>query len=60
MSSTVRMICPNLRCRSILSVPPEARGKTVLCRQCAMRIHVPKSRQQAGPASSNASKPDAA
>ena len=44
MSNTsVRMICPNLRCRAILSVPPAARGKTVRCRQCSMRIHVPDS-----------------
>lgn len=40
---SVRMICPNLRCRSILSVPPVARGKTVRCRQCGMRIHVPET-----------------
>ncbi|MFI4861835.1 MAG: hypothetical protein ACIAXF_14275 [Phycisphaerales bacterium JB063] len=41
MSTHVRMICPNLKCRSILSVPMNARGKTVRCRQCSMRIHVP-------------------
>lgn len=41
MSTHVRMICPNLKCRSILSVPTNARGKTVRCRQCSMRIHVP-------------------
>ncbi len=45
MTTSIRMICPNLKCRSILSVPPAARGKTVRCRQCAMRIQVP-----AGPA----------
>ena len=37
------MIWPNLRCRAILSVPPAARGKTVRCRQCSMRIHVPNA-----------------
>lgn len=41
MSTHVRMICPNLKCRSILSVPVNARGKTVRCRQCSMRIQVP-------------------
>jgi len=41
MSTSIRMICPNLKCRSILSVPPAARGKTVRCRQCGMRIQVP-------------------
>lgn len=38
---SVRMICPNLKCRSILSVPAVARGKTVRCRSCGMRIRVP-------------------
>jgi len=42
-NQSVRMICPNLRCRSILSVPPVARGKTVRCRQCGMRINVPET-----------------
>ncbi|MEM9416147.1 MAG: hypothetical protein AAGA29_11840 [Planctomycetota bacterium] len=41
MSTHVRMICPNLKCRAILSVPVNARGKTVRCRQCSMRIQVP-------------------
>jgi len=42
MASSVRIICPNLKCRAILSVPSSARGKTVRCRQCAMRVNVPK------------------
>ncbi|MEM9883088.1 MAG: hypothetical protein AAF800_09255 [Planctomycetota bacterium] len=37
----VRLLCPNLKCRSILSVPVSARGKTVRCRNCSMRIQVP-------------------
>ncbi|NBC10853.1 MAG: hypothetical protein GVY24_03845 [Planctomycetes bacterium] len=41
MTSSIRMICPNLKCRCVLSVPPQARGKTVRCRQCGMRIQVP-------------------
>jgi len=41
MTSSIRMICPNLKCRCVLSVPPQARGKTVRCRQCGMRITVP-------------------
>ncbi len=40
-TTIVRMICPNLNCRKVLSVPPTARGKTVRCRNCGMRIHVP-------------------
>ncbi|XAL99143.1 hypothetical protein OT109_16365 [Phycisphaeraceae bacterium D3-23] len=46
MSKHVRMICPNLKCRAILSVPINARGKTVRCRQCSMRIHVPPPPKQ--------------
>ncbi|MEM8739385.1 MAG: hypothetical protein AAGG38_13060 [Planctomycetota bacterium] len=42
MSTTaVRLLCPNLKCRTILSVPVTARGKTVRCRSCGMRIQVP-------------------
>ena len=40
-SSLIRLICPNLRCRKILSVPITARGKTVRCRSCGMRVQVP-------------------
>ncbi len=40
-TDTLRIICPNLRCRAVLSVPGEARGKTVRCRQCGMRVRVP-------------------
>jgi RNase P subunit RPR2 len=46
-SDIVRMICPNLRCRALLSVPTAARGKTVRCRQCGTRVKVP---QTLGPA----------
>lgn len=41
MADAVRVICPNLRCRAILSVPMHARGKTVRCRQCGMRVRIP-------------------
>jgi len=50
-AASVRLICPNLRCRSILSVPVAARGKVVRCRQCGIRIHVP------APAGSSPPKP---
>jgi DNA-directed RNA polymerase subunit RPC12/RpoP len=39
--SAVRLLCPNLKCRTILSVPISARGKTVRCRSCGMRVVVP-------------------
>ena len=41
-SDIVRIICPNLKCRAILSVPMSARGKTVRCRQCGTRVRVPE------------------
>ena len=44
--TTVKMICPNLRCRSILAVPGAARGKMVRCKACGMRINVPAGQGQ--------------
>ncbi|GJQ28449.1 MAG: hypothetical protein HBSAPP03_03330 [Phycisphaerae bacterium] len=37
----VCIMCPNLVCRKILSVPPECRGKTVRCKNCGTNIRVP-------------------
>jgi len=34
-------MCPNLRCRAVLAVPGEARGRMVRCRNCGMNIMVP-------------------
>jgi len=42
MISAVRLICPNLKCRKILSVPESARGKKVRCRGCGMRVQIPQ------------------
>ncbi len=39
--SVVRIMCPNLRCRAVLAVPPEARGRLVRCRNCGMNIKIP-------------------
>lgn len=39
----VRLICPNLRCRAILSVPGSVRGMMVRCSQCGSRIKVPSN-----------------
>jgi len=41
MAGLVRIICPNLKCRAILSVPATARGKSVRCKMCGSRITVP-------------------
>jgi hypothetical protein len=38
----VQMICPNLRCRTILSVPDEVRGKLVKCQKCQTMFRVPE------------------
>jgi hypothetical protein len=40
-SEAIRLLCPNLKCRTLLSVPPLARGKAVRCRACGTRIKVP-------------------
>lgn len=41
MSSMLRLMCPNLKCRKILTVPATTRGKNVRCRNCGIRINVP-------------------
>lgn len=59
----VQMLCPNLRCRKVLSVPEEVRGKVVKCQHCdtlfkvpeqkatnvaaALSSHIPKNRKSA-------------
>ena len=43
----VTLFCPNLKCRSILQVPDDTRGKKVRCGQCGTTFIVPK---QKGPA----------
>lgn len=40
-AGVVRIMCPNLRCRAVLAVPPEARGRLVRCRNCGMSIKIP-------------------
>ncbi|HEV7301777.1 MAG TPA: hypothetical protein VGN72_20740 [Tepidisphaeraceae bacterium] len=48
----VQLICPSLRCRKILSVPDEVRGKLVKCQHCQSMLRVPELRKpaQAAPA----------
>lgn len=38
----VRIMCPNLLCRTVLSVPAETRGRTVRCRNCGLHVRVPQ------------------
>ncbi len=44
-----QLICPNLRCRKILSVPDEARGKVVKCQYCQTTLRVPEVKKHIGP-----------
>ncbi len=39
-----QLICPNLRCRKILAVPDEVRGKLVKCQHCQTLFRVPESK----------------
>jgi LSD1 subclass zinc finger protein len=41
----VLLLCPNLRCRKILSVPDGIRGKTVKCQHCQTIVRVPDKQQ---------------
>ena len=44
-----QLICPNLRCRKILKVPEEVRGKIVRCHYCRTMLRVPMApRPEAG------------
>jgi hypothetical protein len=41
MARLVIIICPNLRCRSVLQVPETVRGKKVRCGHCGTHFVVP-------------------
>ncbi|MEM1424315.1 MAG: hypothetical protein AAGH64_09960 [Planctomycetota bacterium] len=57
VSAVIRLMCPNLKCKTVLSVPREARGRLVRCRNCGATIQVPQ--KPAGP-SDQPKKPSAA
>ncbi len=42
----IQLICPNLRCRKILAVPDDVRGKLVKCQHCQTMFRVPEGRPQ--------------
>jgi len=42
-----QVMCPNLRCRKILSVPDEARGRVVKCQYCQSLLRVPEGKPTA-------------
>jgi hypothetical protein len=37
----IQLICPNLECRKIISVPDKERGKLVQCQHCKITFRVP-------------------
>ena len=39
----ITLICPNLRCRSILQVPDTTRGRKVRCGNCGKDFLVPEN-----------------
>ena len=55
----VTIICPNLKCRTILQVPDGARGKKVRCRKCGQDFLVPAVKKtQAVPAADPSATPE--
>lgn len=51
-----QLICPNLRCRKILSVPDEVRGKLVKCQHCQTMFRVPEGKKPAAAAAAGGDK----
>ena len=47
--TTVQLICPNLKCRKLLTVPEDIRGKMVKCQHCQTQFRVPESSKHSGP-----------
>lgn len=43
-----QLICPNLRCRKLLCVPDDVRGKLVKCQHCQTMFRVPESKRPTG------------
>jgi hypothetical protein len=56
----VQLICPNLRCRKILAVPDDVRGKLVRCQHCQTMFRVPEARKVEATAPAAAAAPAAA
>jgi len=42
---SVQLICPNLKCRKLLMVPDDVRGKMVRCQHCRSQLRVPELRK---------------
>ena len=50
MGQALRIMCPNLTCRKVLSVPDTSRGKTVKCGSCGATIRIPDKPAGVAPA----------
>lgn len=46
---SITLICPNLRCRSLLQVPEKIRGSKVRCGRCGKNFIVPAPPQPKAP-----------
>lgn len=55
-AKTIRIMCPNLKCRSILVVPDTARGKNVKCSNCATLFKIPTQPPANSPSNAQAAK----
>lgn len=47
LAMPANLICPNLRCRKMLIVPDEMRGKVVKCSNCDTMLKVPPGKPDA-------------
>jgi len=45
----IRVMCPNLRCRAVLAVPEDTRGRLVRCRNCGMNVKIPQKNESSPP-----------
>lgn len=43
MAKTITLLCPNLVCRAMLTVPDKVRGKKIRCGKCGTHFVVPGS-----------------
>ncbi len=54
----ITLFCPNLKCRSILQVPDNTRGKKVKCGQCGTAFFVPAKKAPVNTPAADHSEPD--
>ncbi len=43
VSMAIQLICPVLKCRKLLTVPEDVRGKIVKCQYCQTTFRVPEA-----------------